>query len=419
MSGAGPPAPAVAPPPEAGPAGAPVGPSRGEFVALVALLTSLVALSIDSMLPALGAIGRDLGAVDENDRQSVLFAFFAGLGAGQLLFGPLSDRIGRRPAIIVGLAIFTAGALACLAAGSFAAMVAGRVVMGFGAAGPRIASIAMVRDGQSGAAMARTMSLVMTVFILVPIFAPALGQAVLWVAHWRAIFGGLLVVAVAAGAWLWLRQPETLPPARRHPVTVRGLADAAYRVLAHRSTLAYTLAGGLMFGVMIAYLATSQQVFVEQYGLGDAFAAVFALVAVAIGAASALNARLVMRWGMLRLTRLALRAFTALSIAFLAACVAVGGHPPLVAYLGYLLTAFFCLGIVFGNVNALAMEPMGAVAGMAASVIGTLTALIAVTMGALVGRHYDGTLTPLVAGFALIGVAAVAAIEAAAFRRSS
>jgi DHA1 family bicyclomycin/chloramphenicol resistance-like MFS transporter len=382
-----------------------------EFVALIALLTSLVALSIDAMLPALGTIATDLGAGDPNARQFVVLLFFLGLGGGQLLFGPLSDRIGRKPAILAGLAIYSLGALLCLTASSFAMLLAGRAIQGVGASGPRIAAMAMVRDGQAGAAMARVMSLVMSVFIIVPVIAPALGQAVLLVASWRMIFLIFLVIALIAAVWLWLRQAETLPVERRRPLTVASLAGAAREVLTHRVSMGYTLAAGCLFGAMVGYLGSSQQVFGELYGQGDLFALWFAVVAGAMGLASATNARLVMRLGMHRLVRLALRTLILLAMAFLALCLLTGGRPPFPVFIVYMLFAFFCKGMLFGNLNALAMEPMGRIAGMAASVIGSFTSLIAVGVGGLIAQRYDGTLTPLVAGFVGCGLVALLAAE--------
>ncbi len=394
--------------------------SRGptaEFVALAASLTALVALAIDAMLPAVGTIAADLGATSPNSRQYVLFALFAGLGVGQLFYGPLSDRIGRKPAILVGLAIFAIGTVLCLFAPDFRWLIVGRVIEGFGAAGPRIVSTAMVRDRQSGAAMARTMSLIMSIFILVPIVAPALGQLALLFASWRALFWGLLVIAVVLGAWTWLRQPETLPRERRASVGMGALAQAARAVVSNRVTAGYTLATGLIFGALMAYLGSAQQVFGEQYGKGAMFPLYFGVLAAAIGLASVVNARLVMRYGMRALTRLAVRFYVGLTLAFLALCVLGDGHPPLWLFMGYMFPAFFCKGILFGNFNALAMEPMGRQAGMAASIIGTATSIVSIVCGGLIGQQYDGTLLPLVIGFAAIGVSVMTVIELTEARR--
>jgi DHA1 family bicyclomycin/chloramphenicol resistance-like MFS transporter len=388
------------------PTHAPAATPRREFVALVALLTSLVALSIDAMLPAIGTIASELGARGDNARQYVLLVFLAAVGAGQLVYGPLSDAVGRKPAILLGLGFYLIGSVLCLVAGSFEAFLVGRAIQGFGASGPRTVAVAMVRDGQAGAAMARVMSMVMTVFIIVPVIAPTIGQMVLWVTGWRTIFGGFLAIALAAGTWLALRQPETLPPERRTPAHPRAMAATARQVVAHRVTVGYMLGMGFLMGAFLAYLASSQQVFVQTYDQGEWFAVWFGVLAIGIGVASAINARLVTRFGMRRIVRVALPAFVALSVAFLGYSLAVDGRPSLAAFAAYLIPALFCNGFLFGNFNALAMEPMGSGAGMAASIIGIVTSVMSVTLAILIGQAFDGTVLPLVIGFAACGVAA-------------
>lgn len=379
----------------------------GEFVALVALLTSLVALSIDAMLPALGSIASDLRSAAANGRQFIVLCFFAGLGVGQLLAGPLSDRIGRKPAILLGLAVYAAGSVMCWLATDFTAFLAGRVIQGVGASGPRVVAMAMVRDRQSGTAMARTLSLVMTVFIVVPVLAPVVGLAVLSVTTWRSIFLGFFAIACVAAAWLALRQPETLPPSLRRPVTLAALVGAARQVLGHRVSMAYTLTAGLVLGLLVSYLGVCQQVFGDLYGQGDGFVVYFGVLAAGLGLASAINARVVMRLGMRRLTGLALRAIAFLTVAMLAGCLITGAQPPLAVFMAWLFPIFFCMGMLFGNCNALAMEPMGHIAGMAASIIGSLSSLLSVLVGGMVSQQYNGTVMPLVVGYALIGVTAL------------
>jgi len=379
---------------------------RAEFIVLVALLTAMVAMSIDTMLPAIGLIAAELGAPDPNARQHIITVFFAGMTLGTLIYGPLSDATGRKPAVYAGLAFYLAGTLLCLAAATFPVLLAGRFIQGFGAASPRIVSIAMVRDGSAGAAMARVMSFVMTAFMLVPILAPSIGQLVLFAGSWRLIFLGFLAMAIIAGLWLALRQDETLPPERRAALSPAELTRAAISVVRHPVTIAYTLAVGCIFGGFIAYLGTSQQIFAEQYGQGDYFAVWFGVFAVAIAIAMMLNARLVMRFGMRVLSKWALRASIALSAAFLAAGIAAGGHPPLWSLGLYLFANFFCSGILFGNYNAIALEPMGRIAGMAAAISGALSSLLAIIAGSIIGQQYDETVIPLAAGFAIMGLAA-------------
>jgi DHA1 family bicyclomycin/chloramphenicol resistance-like MFS transporter len=372
--------------------------SNAEFIALVAFSMSLVAMSIDSMLPALGTVADDLGARDPNDRQLVLTTFFGGITVGQIFYGPLADALGRKRAMYAGLAISATGTLLCVFATSFWMVLLGRLVAGIGTAGTRIVPLAIVRDMYEGRAMARVMSMAMTIFILVPIVAPGIGQAVLLVSSWRAIFAGLFVMTLAIGVWFALRQPETLAYERRRPLSVKPVASAFFEVVKNPQTLTYTLAAGLIFGALIAYLATAQQIFGEQYGLGEQFPFYFAALAASIGVASIVNARLVQRFGMLTLSNLALRAEVVMSAVFFVVALATAGHPPLWSFMAYMLAMFFCNGLLFGNFNALAMEPMGHIAGSAASVIGSLTSLVSVAIGTPAGRAYDGTVTPLVAG---------------------
>ena len=392
-------------------------PVAAEFVVGVALLTALVAMSIDTMLPAVGQIASELGAHDPNDRQLIITTFFAGMTVGTLVFGPISDATGRKPAIFAGLLLYVAGTLMCLLSAGFTMMLVGRALQGFGAAGPRIVSIAMVRDGSSGAAMARVMSFVMAVFMLVPILAPAIGQLVMLVASWRMIFAGFLAIALLAAAWLALRQPETLPAGRRGRLGAAELARAAKEFLRHPIATGYTLAVGCIFGAFICYLGTSQQIFAEQYDQEELFAVWFGVFAIAIAIAMILNGKLVMRYGMRNLSKWALRASIGLSAAFLAAALLFHGHPPLWVLGAYLFCNFFCSGILFGNYNALAMDPMGHIAGMAAAISGSLSSLVALTTGTWIGLQYNGTVIPLAAGFTGLGVIAFLLTEWAERRR--
>lgn len=390
---------------------------KSEFVALVALTTSLVAMSIDTMLPALGDIARDLALVDPNDRQLVLTAFFGGLSVGQLVFGPVSDSIGRKPALYTGIALFVLGGTCCALAPNFWLLLAGRVVSGFGAAGPRIVAVAVVRDQHAGRGMARVMSFVSSIFILVPVVAPALGQAVLLVASWRTIFWVLVLAGLLNVLWFGARQPETLPHERRRRLSLPAVARAGAEVFRHPLTLGYTLATGFVFGAFLNYLNTSQQVFQEQYGIGKLFPLYFGSLAACIGLASVTNAQLVMRLGMLRLARAAVCVECVLSTLFFLATIALGGHPPLWMLMACMALCFFCNGILFGNYNARALEPMGHIAGVAAAVTGCLSSALGVAFGTPLGRVYDGTVSPIIGGFVLSSMAALLLTEAAEYRQ--
>lgn len=380
----------------------------GEFVSLVALLMSLVALSIDSMLPALPEIGRDLGVLRRNDTQFVITAVFLGLGLGQIVLGPLSDRIGRRAAIHAGLTLFMTGCLLSMFAPTFEVMIAGRVVQGVGAAAPRVVTIAMLRDQYEGRQMARLMSFAMAVFILVPIIAPALGQAILWLGGWRAIFATIFAIAAIALAWFALRQPETLPVSRRRPFSPVGIGRAVLEVLRTRSALGYTLGTGFVFAPFLAYLSSAQQIFQDAYRTGALFPFWFGLLALAFGGASLVNGRLVMKHGMRRLLKAATLAVTLVAVVAWALAFAFEGLPPFWLFMAYLMTHFFCMGMVFGNLNALAMRPLGHMAGVGAAVVASLTAFIGVPLGTLVGQSFDGTMYAQIGAFAVAGAATLA-----------
>ena len=383
----------------------------GEFVPLIALLMSLVALAIDAMLPALPAIGRDLEAPRPNDVQFVITSLFLGLGLGQMLFGPLSDRIGRRPAIHAGLVLFMIGCLVSIFAPTFETMIVGRVLQGIGVAGPRIVTVALVRDQYEGRQMARLMSFAMAVFILVPTIAPALGQAILWLGSWRAIFTTFFAIAAIAFAWFALRQPETLPAERRRPFSVRAIGQAVGETLRIRAALGYTLATGFVFAPFVAYLSSAQQIFQEAYRTGALFPVYFGVLALAIGGASLLNGRLVVKHGMRRLSKAATVSIVLVSLVAWAGAFAFGGLPPLWLFMAYLLAVFLCIGLLFGNLNALAMEPLGHIAGVGAAVVASLATFISVPLGALVGQSFDGTIYAQVGAFAVFGVGTYAAMR--------
>lgn len=375
-----------------------------EFVAITAMMMSLVALSIDAMLPALSAIGDELGVRHENTNQLIISLLFLGMSAGQIIYGPLSDAVGRKPAIYVGFGIFISGTLLSLFATSFPIMLAGRILQGFGAAGPRIVSIALVRDQYEGPKMARVMSFVMTIFILIPILAPALGQAMLDFSGWRSIFGIFLFLSVFTLTWFSLRQPETLSSEKRIPFTLRRTVSAVREIVGIRQSLAYTIVAGLVFGSFLGYLNSSQQILQIQYGLGEQFALYFGILAVAFGAAALLNSNLVMLFSLHFLVRYAMLAVAVLSVVFLAVAIKQNGHPPLWSLMLYLMPLFFAIGILFGNLNALAMEPLGHIAGIGAATIGSLSTFTALSIGTLIGQCYDGTILPMVTGFLVLSV---------------
>ncbi len=387
------------------------GPGHLEFVTLMAVMISITALSIDMMLPALPEIGDDLRVGHANDAQLVVTVLLFGMGIGQLLFGPLSDSFGRRPVIILGFAIFVVGCGLSMVATRFDLMMVGRWIQGIGTGGPRTAIIALIRDQHGGRGMARIMSVVMAIFIIVPVIAPALGQAVLMTVGWRAIFGVLMAQAVVALIWFAIRQPETLARNDRIPFTTGRMKDGAVEVCRNRLSLGYTLASGCISGVLMSYLSSAQQIFQEVYGLGREFPFYMAVLALFVGGAAFVNSRIVMRFGMRALSHRAIRAFIVLMGIYLFITYHMGGRPPLWVMLLFFAPSFFCMGILFGNLNAIAMEPLKHIAGIGAAVIGSLSNFIAAVLGALVGRFYDGSLIPLSLGFVMLGLATAIAMR--------
>jgi len=373
-----------------------------EFVILIALIISLVALSIDAMLPALPDIAADLMFEDANDAQYIITMLFIGMGIGQIIFGPLSDSIGRKPAINLGFVVFILGCLMSINAQDFNDMMVGRFFQGLGAAGPRIVSIALVRDRFAGRQMARVMSFVMTIFILIPIIAPSIGQLIVNFSTWHSIFVLFLVLTVVAMTWFSLRQPETLPRENRISFSPAQMMSDIKSICAIPAAMGYTITMGFIFGAFIGYLSSAQQILQTQYALGNQFAIYFGVLAASIGLASLVNAKLVMRFGMRRLSRAAMTVTALLSVPFFLLALYYQGHPPLAQLMAYLLCVFFFFGIMFGNLNALAMEPLGHIAGLGSALVGSISTLMSVMLGIIVAGAYDGTILPLVASFAIL-----------------
>ena len=376
------------------------------FLIVMGLLTSIGALATDIMLPALGVMGRDLDVADINHTTLVVSIFFLGTAVGQLVVGPLSDAFGRKPVVIWGYCLFVAGCALSLVADSWWLMVTARFLQGFGAAAPRVVSVAIVRDRYKGRAMARIMSIIMAIFILAPIIAPLMGQGLIYLGGWKATFAGLILVAVPSALWFSRAIPETLPPPRRRRFQPAIVLDGLFQVCSHRVTVIYMLVMGLVGGPFIGYLGTARQIFQDIYGVGDMFVIYFALGSIAAGIASLLNAKLVMRHGMRRLTGIATAVLTLVS-AMLWVRTAFGEHPGFITFMLWQTSFIFCIGMIFGNLQALAMEPLGHVAGLAAAIFGAVSTLISLPLSWLVSGYFDNTITPLVGGFALAGAASL------------
>ena len=376
-----------------------------EFVALMALMMGLTALTVDIMLPALADIGQALRIAEPNDRQLVITYYLVGFAFGQIIFGPISDRLGRKKPLAAGLIIFAIADVVAFASTSATTLFIARAVQGFGAAAPRVIALAIIRDRYAGRQMAQVMSFVIMVFVIMPIVAPMLGQSVMQFVVWRGVFAVLLAVALVTLAWSALRLRETVREGS-HPAV--PLLAAARTILFSRQTVGYAIAFGFYFGIMMSYIASSEQIFVDVYQLGHAFPAVFASVASMMIVASFLNSRLVIHFGMRRVSHASM-------LAFVCVCAAMGlagfpAHPPLLVFCAFMMATFFCFGLIAPNFNALAMEPMGSIAGTASSFIGFYTTGAGAIFGWMVGQSFDGSVRPLMIGFSLLAASSLAVV---------
>ena len=375
---------------------------------MVAALMAINALSIDVMLPALPEIGKTFAISSENDRQLVVVVYVISSGIAQLFYGPLADALGRRRVLMGALSVYLVGALLCLIAPTFGLFLAARCVQGLSAAATRVVATALVRDLVAGPRMAQIMSTAMTIFMIVPILAPGIGQLILLVGPWRWIFALLLFAGVSLFVWSYFRVPETLPPERRIPLSFAGAFDAYRQVVSTPVTIGYTIALSLTFGAIFSFLTSSQQVFVEIFKMGALFPLGFSSIAVALSAAQFTNSRIVMRVGMRRLAHFALTGFTALAI--LHTIHALFFEENLYVFLGMLLPTMFLFAFTGPNFNAIAMEPMGHVAGAASAFMGFISTVAGATIGAIIGQAYNGTIIPLVAGQAVLGLSALGVV---------
>lgn len=375
-----------------------------EFITLMALLMCITALSIDIMLPSLPEIAASLAVSDASHLPYIISAYMGGLAFGQIVWGPLADKWGRKPPLLMGLGVFAVATVIAIFSTSFPALIAARVLQGFGGAAGRVVAMAIVRDIFAGRQMARVMSIVMMVFILVPILAPAVGQIIVIYGTWRWVFSVLLLVSLTGMAWAGLRLAETrVPPqAGAPPMT---LARAFGIVTGTRITMGYMIASGFLFGCLVAYISSAQQVFAGAYGLGKLFPFAFGGVACAMAAASFTNSRLVQRVGMRRLSHSALCGF--LVVSGLLALASTQRPLPLAVALGGIGLCFFLYGMVLSNFNAIAMHPVGQAAGMAASLIGSYTTAVGALLGTIIARQYNGSAMPLLAGFAILAFCAL------------
>lgn len=383
--------------------------SRAEFIALMAMLAATVAFSIDAMLPSLPHIAADLRSADAGRVQLVITSFVLGTGVGTFFTGPLSDTFGRKPVMVGGALIYIGACLAAWQAQSLEALLAARVVQGLGAAGPRVVAQAVIRDRFSGRMMARVTSFVMTVFTLVPAIAPTIGAGIAALAGWRAIFLAFVLFSAISIVWLLVRLPETLAPENRRPLRLRPLLQALREVLGTPTTRLCIVILSLAFGMLFGALSYAQPVFDLVFGLNDSFPFWFGGIAVVAGTSGLLNARLVVRTGMRPLLKANFAAQVVMSGGMALAWMAGLSEGALLAvYVLWTTSIFFQAGMTIGNLNALALEPLGHVAGMAASVVSALSTVIAVLLAAPLSLIFDGTPLPLAVGVCAMAAAALA-----------
>ncbi len=379
--------------------------SRQEFVPLMALMTSLIALSIDAMLPAFPAIESAFAVSSKENLQMIIAILFLGFGFGQLVFGPLSDVFGRKPPIYWGIAIFIFGSALSGFANSFELFILGRFLQGFGGASPRIISLALIRDEYSGDSMAQITSLVMSIFIFVPAVAPTLGQGVLYFYTWREIFIVLAVTASLVWLWFGMRQPETLLPVKRKRLSRSDLLFGMRETFRQKTTRTCMLVSGLVFGIFVGYLGAVQSLFEELFDVRETFPLYFGMLALCIGSATFFNSRLVMALGMRKLILIAFTFMTVIGNLFAGYLVFFAQNaPPLWMFMAYMMMTFFSVGFLFGNLNALAMTPLGHVAGMASALLGFVQSTFSSIIGIFLGRFFQESITPLVLSFALISL---------------
>ena len=401
--------------------GAPIGASAAprlplpEFIALIAMLFATIAFSIDAMLPALPEIAQQLTPSDPNKAQLIVTSFVLGMGLGTLFAGPLSDSFGRRNVILAGAVLYCAASAVAMIAPSLETVLAARVVQGLGAAGPRVVSLALVRDLYKGREMARVVSFAMMIFTLVPAVAPLAASGIIEAWGWRAIFAAFILFTVIAMGWMLARQPETLPAAARRPLAIGPLWQALREVLSNRVVLTAIAVQTLCFGCLFGTLSSTQQLFDQTFGRGESFPLWFALIALLSSSASMINAALVVRLGMRRMISTTLWVQVALAGGFAAAWASgvleggvLAGGAAFPAYILWTTSVFMMAGLVLGNLNAIALEPLGHIAGMAASVSGALSTVLAVMIAAPLGLAFDGTPLPLALGVCLLSLGGAA-----------
>ncbi len=379
-----------------------------EFIILISMLMAVTALSIDAMLPANPQITADFGVSKPEDLQLMVNVFFLGFALSQLFFGFLADRFGRKPILLVGLAIFIIASFIAITSSSYQALIIARFFQGVGGGAPRVVPTSIIRDLTEGRQMAKLMSLTMMVFIIIPVLAPSIGQVILFFGPWQWIFIMLAAMGLFLSLWLIIRLPETLAIENRQPLNASNIFANIKTVITNPITIGYTLALSCIFGAFNIYLSASQPIFDQYYGLADQFALIFGFIAIFMGFASYLNSKLVIKLGMHHLSQIGLLSFIGLSVLFVVFCWLYEGLPPAWIFIALMAGLLFLIGIIFPNQNSLAMEPMGKLAGTAASIIGFISTVIGVLLGTIAGQWLNGSLLPMAIAFLTYGCVSIA-----------
>ncbi|MCM2292257.1 multidrug effflux MFS transporter [Allorhizobium sp. BGMRC 0089] len=375
-----------------------------EFVALCALMMALNSLAIDVMLPALGDIGKALHVSDINHSQFIVTSYLIGFGVGQLFYGPISDRFGRRNPLLFGMALYVIAALAITQVPSFAGLLLLRFIHGLGAAATRVITVSIVRDLYNGREMAEVMSLIMMVFMVVPVIAPGTGQLILAFGEWHLIFLFIAFGGLAITLWTYIRLPETLDAVNKREFTASVIVNGFKLVLTNRLSLCYTLACTFIFGSLFGFINSAQAIYVGIYNLGDLFPVAFAAVAIFMSVSAFINSRLVGRIGMRRLSHGALLGFMASTGLWLFAELTMPAPMPFMMFISFFSVTMFLFGWIGANFQALAIEPLGQLAGTASSVQGFILTLGGSLIGAIIGQAFNGTSLPLVLGYFLLSL---------------
>ncbi len=377
-----------------------------EFVALMASLMSIVALTIDAILPAIADIGISINSLNPTQNQLLVTMIFLGLGVGQLFFGPLSDSLGRKPIVYFGFTVFLVASIICLLAPNLEIMLVGRILQGVGLSAPRTISISIIRDTYRGDYMAKIMSFVTAFFILVPVVAPAIGKAVMGYTGWQGIFYLQLFFALLVGIWFYKRQEETLKPEYKVPFSFHVFIKGTKEIFKYKETVSCTMISGFITGSFLVYLSSAQHVFEELYGLTETFPYVFAGLALSVGFSTLMNGTLVLRFGMRNLSFTALVAFT--FIALLYTVLFFGSKDPSITILLIFLSLqFLCLGFIWGNMRSIAMEPIGHIAGIGAAITGFISTILSIPISIFVGSFIQDSVWALFAGLGVCGLISV------------